>query len=249
VAAVAAWRTRTLASRAAEESLRRERAVRDLGLVLEGHHDAKGVLTSALLHSHRLLELMRGPADRDRMEAARRLAEDLDVLAGCVEHVRQDADGRLLASLPLGEVDLGQGLAGIVANLGPALPDLDIELALPEGAVRAMVAGHTRGLSRVLWNLLKNAHDGDGRGRASRVRLAVGAGDGQALLVVEDDGPGFSGGAASAKPDALGVGLESVRTIVEGSGGRLELGGSELGGACVRVRLPLARQTLSKERA
>jgi signal transduction histidine kinase len=242
VAAVAAWRTRTLATRAAEETLRRERALRDLGHVLEGHHDAKGVLTSALLHSERLLEAMREPSegDRSRIEIARRLAEDLDVLAGCVEHVRQDADGRLTASLPAEEVELGSGLADLVANLKAGFPGLTVELSGETAGARAVVAGQKRGLSRVVWNLLKNAHDGDGRRRATRVRLGIETRAADVLLVVEDDGPGFpdAAGLPSSKPGGLGIGLESVRTIVEGSGGRLELGRSGLGGALVRVSLP-----------
>jgi signal transduction histidine kinase len=245
VAAVAAHRTRYLARLAAEETLRRERAVRDLGLVLEGHHDAVGVLSSAVLNSERLLEALDQPGgDRTRTDIARRLVEDLDVLAGCVEHVRQDADGRLTASLPAGEVDLGAALAELVASLRHALPGLAIEVAGAASNARAIVAGQKRGLARVLWNLLKNAHDGDGRRGAGRARVSVETTSHEVSLVVEDDGPGFGdprgGVSQAAKPGGLGVGLESVRTIVEGSGGRLELGRSALGGALVRIWLPAA---------
>jgi signal transduction histidine kinase len=256
VAAVAAWRARTLAVRAAEETLRHERARRDLGLVLEGHHDAKGVLSSALLNSERLLHVLgdASATERSRMEVARRLVKDLDVLAGCVEHVRQEADGRLTASLPLGDVDVAAGIADLVAMLDGALPGLAIELAGERAGARAVLAGSKRGLSRVLWNLLKNAHDGDGRRRASRVRLTVAASNTEVSLIVEDDGPGFSpSGTAAApgptKPGGLGVGLESVRTLVERSGGRLELGNSALGGALVRVSLPSSRGAAGTPRA
>jgi signal transduction histidine kinase len=242
VAAVAAGRARTLALRAAEESLRRERALRDLGLVLEGHHDAQGVLSAALLNSERLVQMFGEPGagERSRLDVARRLAEDLDLLAGCVGRVRQDADGRVTASLPVVEVDVAAGATEVLEALDGALPGVHVERIGEQAAAKALLAGGKHGLSRLLWNLLKNAHDGDGRRGAHRVRLTVESSEGEVRLSVEDDGPGFAAGrgaGGSAKPGGLGVGLESVRALVERSGGRVDFGESALGGALVRVSL------------
>jgi two-component system, NtrC family, C4-dicarboxylate transport sensor histidine kinase DctB len=243
IAAASARLTRRLATQAAEEAVRRDRATRDLGLVLEGHHDAQGVLSSALLNADRLEHVLRDEATQSGQltRLARQLRDDLGVLAGCVEQVKQAADGRVTASLPLGEVDLGAAVEEALASLGEALPGLAIELQQEGPPAIAVLAGEKRGLTRILWNLLKNAHDGDGRQRARRVRLTLAPSGAQVSLVVEDDGPGFGDvpdGGRMPKPGSLGIGLTSVRNIAERSGGRLELGRSPLGGALVRVTLP-----------
>jgi two-component system sensor histidine kinase PhoQ len=145
-------------------------------------------------------------------------------------------------------VDVGAGVAHLLPNLATALPGLAIAVDGGQSEACAMLVGQKRGLNRVLWNLLKNAHDGDGRRRATLVRVAVEVLPREVGLVVEDDGPGFQDlpGVGAVKPGGLGVGLESVRTIVEASGGRLELGRSTLGGARVRVSLPCAPSTATR---
>jgi signal transduction histidine kinase len=94
----------------------------------------------------------------------------------------------------------------------------------------------------VVVNLVKNAVEA---GRLVRVRAtAVGS---DAVIEVEDDGPGLSAAALqhlfepffTTKPNGTGLGLPTSRRYVEAHGGTLEAGTSiSLGGARFRVVLP-----------
>lgn len=89
-------------------------------------------------------------------------------------------------------------------------------------------------LRRILCNVLRNAIRA--AGPAGQVRVTVSPGAGEVQIEVEDDGPGFG-----ALPVRNGIGLRSVRRLVQQAGGRLEAGGpSRLGGASVRIHLPAA---------
>jgi signal transduction histidine kinase len=96
----------------------------------------------------------------------------------------------------------------------------------------------------VVVNLLKNAIEA---GKTVRLR-AVAAGS-DAVIEVEDDGPGLSEPARAhlfepfftTKPNGTGLGLPTSRRYVEAHGGTLEAGTSAtLGGARFRVVLPRA---------
>ncbi|KAI1696813.1 response regulator receiver domain-containing protein [Ditylenchus destructor] len=111
------------------------------------------------------------------------------------------------------------------------------------------VDGHPEALTMLLRNLLDN---GIKYGR-SRVDLSLERSGGQALLVVEDDGPGFpdaergrvfdrfyrSESQAQQAPGS-GLGLALVRSIAQDHGATLRLGHSTaLGGLRVEMALPL----------
>lgn len=88
------------------------------------------------------------------------------------------------------------------------------------------------GLRRILCNVLRNAFRA--AGPAGQVRVTVSPSAGEVQIEVEDDGPGFG-----ALPVQNGIGLRSVRRLVQQAGGRVDAGGpSRLGGASVRIHLP-----------
>jgi two-component system sensor histidine kinase PhoQ len=97
----------------------------------------------------------------------------------------------------------------------------------------------------LLGNLLDNAC----KYAKSRVRVTARQPElGGLELTVEDNGEGISpelrdtllqrGMRADTRREGQGIGLAVVLDIVEGQGGELRLGDSELGGACVALRLP-----------
>ena len=96
----------------------------------------------------------------------------------------------------------------------------------------ARTAVTTHELRRILCNLLRNAMRA--AGPKGQVRVTVSSSAGEVQIDVEDDGPGFG-----ALPVQHGIGLRSVRHVVQHAGGRVETGGpSRLGGATVRIHLP-----------
>ena len=87
-----------------------------------------------------------------------------------------------------------------------------------------------------LWRALRNVLDNACRIAAGRVDVAVGTEQGWTVIQVDDDGPGFGGGAKGLS--SLGLGI--VHDLVSGHGGSLEIRSCELGGARVRLLLPTA---------
>ncbi len=103
-------------------------------------------------------------------------------------------------------------------------------------------------LRRAFDNLVKNALEAIGRG-PGEVCITVGAGAaGKVVVAVRDTGPGVPEGMdpfalfETTKPDGTGLGLPSVRQIVEAHGGEVRLASSlQVGGAVFEVELPRAR--------
>jgi signal transduction histidine kinase len=87
-----------------------------------------------------------------------------------------------------------------------------------------------RALRNVLGNAVRAA------GADGHVHLDVANQDGWAVVQIEDDGPGFGAGS----PGIASLGLGIVQELVAGWGGHLEIRTGRLGGACVRMRLPVA---------
>ncbi|MGE0483913.1 MAG: ATP-binding protein [Gammaproteobacteria bacterium] len=100
-------------------------------------------------------------------------------------------------------------------------------------------------LVQVLQNLVVNAIQQVGPGGHVRLRSAVV--EAMIQLDVEDDGPGIPSERREAvfepfvsfRAGGIGLGLPVVREIVQSHGGTIAIDDSELGGARLRIRLPL----------
>jgi two-component system sensor histidine kinase BaeS len=158
--------------------------------------------------------------------------------------------------LDVGPVDLAEVAAGAAEALRPELSDagLDVAVDLPDGPV--VVTGDADRLAQVAGNLLDNA----GRHAARRVRIAVGAADGEAVLAVDDDGPGIrsedrellfarvpADRRAARRGGGAGVGLAIVAELAAAMGGRVAAVDAPGGGARLTVVLPWTAPVLEAQ--
>lgn len=145
-----------------------------------------------------------------------------------------------------GERDSGETALDELLSLRQAA-DIKVEFVVPEGVCEALIDAQM--LRRVLFNLVRNAAqallDRPSGDRRVRVRLAQGGEFWN--LDVEDNGPGIPlelretvfDPYVTTKDDGTGLGLSIVKKIVIEHGGTIRAEQSELGGARLRVRLPV----------
>lgn len=134
-----------------------------------------------------------------------------------------------------------------VATLQAGL-DAGVEIVVEGAEVAARCdAGQLR---QVLWNLVGNAVQavsGAEQG-PGRVRVLVRREDVEAVVTVEDSGPGVPADIRprifepffTTRPAGTGLGLATVHQVLAQQGGTITLGDSPLGGASFTVRLPIS---------
>jgi two-component system sensor histidine kinase KdpD len=137
----------------------------------------------------------------------------------------------------------GLALSRVAPRLGARRVSLDLPGDLPPLHVDAVL------FTQLLVNLLENAakHTPDG----TQIRISATSGDGQVVLVIEDNGPGlppgdpeplfakFQRGRSEGDVPGAGLGLAICRAIIEAHGGRINAANREGGGARFTVTLPL----------
>jgi nitrogen fixation/metabolism regulation signal transduction histidine kinase len=156
-----------------------------------------------------------------------------------------------------GERDSGENALDELLSLKQGA-DIKVDFDVPESTCEALIDAQM--LRRVLFNLVRNAAQALlGRGASVgrvRVRLAL-AKDGEFWnLDVDDNGPGIPvelretvfDPYVTTKDEGTGLGLSIVKKIVIEHGGTIRAEQSELGGARLRVRLPVLG-TRAAERA
>ncbi len=216
--------------------------------------NASHELRSPLARIRMAIELM-GPQTplSARGEISRNIAE-LDQLV----------DEILLASrLDSKQADLGTvesiDLIGLVAE---ECARVNAEMELAPDTPEIMVPGISKLLRRAVRNLLENACRHGGRcGSSGEVSAELRVEDGQAVLRVNDRGPGVPPGqrerifdpfsrlpGASELDGGVGLGLALVRSIALRHGGMVSCDNRPGGGASFELQLPLARKGLSHAR-
>lgn len=208
-------------------------------------HDIKNPLTPMRMAAERV---SRAP-DPASAEAGEVLLEEiarLDDLARAFSRFGRPVEG------PPSSVDLAELAADVVRRL--RVEGVHVALEAPSEPV--MVLGHLEALERVVDNLVGNAlealaspegntYEGARGEPAVRVRLTTERAE--AILVVEDRGPGISPEILDRiwEPDfttrhrGTGLGLPLVRQTVRRHGGRVGAANRAGGGARFEVRLPL----------
>jgi two-component system, OmpR family, sensor kinase len=224
--------------------------------VADASHELRTPLTSVLANLELLTEELEGE-QAETAEAAlrstrrmRRLVGDLLLLA------RADAK----RDQPHKPTDLAAVLTEAASELGPVGADHELTV----DARPAVVEGVPDDLHRLVLNLIENAIRHTPAG--THVRAQTFTADGQATLIVEDDGPGVPpelgrrvferfvrGGRDGGR--GSGLGLSIVRAVAESHGGAVTLesldrrppGQVSNGGPGTRfvVKIPIASSSLS----
>jgi two-component system, OmpR family, sensor histidine kinase PrrB len=175
----------------------------------------------------------------DALAEQRRLVELLDGLQALA---RGDA-----GPVEFAEVDLAEVVDAAAAAARERHPDVRLSAELPDAPVA--IDGWEPGLRLLADNLVENAVRHGRPGGEVRVTLdgARPGGDGRAVLIVDDDGPGIADAdrerifAPFARLEATngegsGLGLALVEQQVRHHGARIDVGESPLGGARFSVR-------------
>ncbi len=185
------------------------------------------------------LAVLRGLGESERSPA---IDEQVDRMDNIVQYQLQRAAtaGRSALATPVAVAPLAERL---LDTLEKVYRDKAVTV---DKSLDGTVAfrGDEGDLMELLGNLLDNAWKWSG----GRIWLTVENGDNSLRLCVEDDGPGIEPARAEqvlargvrldeATP-GHGIGLPMVRDIVEAYEGRLDIGRSDLGGACITVILP-----------
>lgn len=203
--------------------------------------DAAHELRSPITGVRAALEV-RASTDRDglvvdsiaELDRAGRLVDDLLLLAR-----RQGRPTRAV------DVDVDDVARIEVNRARSRFPAIDVTARLQP----ARVTADPDDLRRVVANLVENACRHGGR----HVRVRVGPTAGTVVLAVDDDGPGIAvehrehvlrrfarlDASRSRHTGGSGLGLAIVDEVVTGLGGTTSIHDSDLGGASVRVELPL----------
>lgn len=188
-------------------------------------------------------------------------AERAEALAGAEESTRRLA--RLAAQLltlsraepgscrPRDEdIDLAQSARQVLEGLAHLAVERDIDLGLDVNAA-AVTRGDGAMMREAVVNLVENALRYTPNGGSVTVTVDGGAGEAgpEAVLVVEDSGPGIPPDerdkvferfyrVPGTPGEGSGIGLSIVREVVDGAGGTLILGTAAAGGLRVEMRLP-----------
>ena len=210
--------------------------------VADASHELRTPLTSVLANLELLAESLHGDQGDAALSALRssrrmrRLVADLLLLA------RTDV-GRVVPREPC---DLAEIVVEAAGELGPVSGDHEIVLDVHPVVVQAS----RDELHRLAINLLENALRHTPQG--TKISVSTSSTDGEATLIVQDDGPGvppelvptlferFVRGAGD-RGGSFGLGLAIVRAVAESHGGTVALQAAE-GDSGTRfvVRLPRA---------
>jgi two-component system, OmpR family, sensor kinase len=216
--------------------------------VADASHELRTPLTSVLASLELLSEELEGE-QADTAQAALRSARRMRRLVGDLLLLARADAKRFQTRAP---TDLADVLTEAASEIGPMADDH--ELVIDAQPVR--LSGARDDLHRMVLNLLENAvkHTPPG----TRVTASTSSSGTEALVVVEDTGPGISpdlagrvferfvrGGGDGAK--GSGLGLAIVRAVAESHGGSVTLSQEDgAGGSRFVVRLPTG---LVEERA
>ncbi len=199
-------------------------------------HEIRNPLNGAHLHLTLLERQLRKRDDAEEaLDAVRTVAHEVQRLSTLVTEFLQFARPQPLTLRPTALHEVCEHAARV---LGPDAAACRVELVLDLPLTTTMVRGDGDKLSQVLMNLVRNAieaiaaaredDEAPGSGPIGRVTIRVRRQPREALVEIEDDGPGIAKSDSpifdafySTKPTGTGLGLPIAHRIVQDHGGTL----------------------------
>lgn len=235
----------------ASEQRQREEILRKLKTSLAAAgiaHEINQPLSQILLQTEITMQKLRSSPglEGETAEALRNIRSRTEEVVDTIETIRA-----LLGNVATGhrETDLTNVVRSALLYLQPALQRAAVTVRTAGLDRPCPLIGDDAQLHLLVVNVLRNALDALQPLPAERrkIFLSLRAGDKEAVLSVEDSGPGFTREEKirsalpieSTKPEGMGMGLYLIRTAAENHCGRISFGRSpSLGGARVEVTLP-----------
>lgn len=210
-------------------------------------HDLRGPLTPLGMSADLLQRMADEPAEVRRLASrvrrssvrAQRLIDSLLAFS---------TTGRAQSEDATAQVD--ECVRAAIEDQQDLIDEQRIEVSTQLASVRARIDPSL--LRTVLYNLIANAVRYMPREGVRRIEVRCGAKSNRVVTEVDDSGEGIPVEAratvfnsfvrSSRVPGGVGLGLATVKRIVEAHAGSVVLGDGALGGTCVRVELPLSAQ-------
>lgn len=243
---------RELAEAAQREHLKDVQALELLKLKLRSSleasavaHEIKGPLSQILLSAQLIQQNLKPgsaltPQVRRQLDTITRAADEVVIT---IEKMRTLLRNVQTDHHPL---NLAHVTRSALLYMKPALTKARIELSCTGLEQPCPIQGDSAQLQIAIVNLLRNSLEAlqlQPGGRLLELRLEQR--DGQAQLSIEDNGPGFPplddllDPLQTNRPEGSGLGLFVVQTTLENHRGTIALGRAAIGGASVRLSLPL----------
>lgn len=235
--------------------------VNELAATLERNRSARRRWMADIAHELRTpVAVMKGEIEaledgirQPDARSAASLREEVDQLSSLIE------DLRTLALADAGALSIRKerlDFSALVSGIAEAYRDrmaqraISLETHIQDGV---MLRADPQRMRQLLQNLLENSSRYVQQGGHAELRLAQGEGEGEAELLLRDDGPGLEAeqlaqiferfyraeGSRSRAGGGSGLGLSICRNIVEAHGGSIRAASSVTGGLEMTIRLPL----------
>jgi Signal transduction histidine kinase involved in nitrogen fixation and metabolism regulation len=220
----------------------REQAWREMARQIA--HEIKNPLTPMRLSLQHLMRLKKEgvPDWPDRFDGlARTLIEQIDILSDAASEF--SSFSRFYSEEPQ-PLELNRLIREQCTLFSASGTD---KLWFESDLETVMLNGRKNQLSRVLVNLISNAHQALEGQEKGLIRLRLTQEGAYYLISVDDNGPGVPEALRkrlftpnfTTKSSGTGLGLAICRSIIEQSQGSISYGSSEWGGASFQIRLPI----------
>ena len=211
----------------------------------EASHELRTPLTALRARIERIAFARSDDERRDHVAAITRELRSLETLVEALLLLARSEDAPLPRD-PVNLCDLARAAARRQRLVdGAGAGPIDVEA--PD---EILVRGSEELLDRAIANVVENARKFSGP--SGRIRVRVESGSGRGCVFVADDGPGipddtrsqvferfFRDPAHRHTSNGAGLGLAVVRAVVARHGGSVSAGRSDLGGADLKLELPL----------